>query len=86
MITLYSCTDLDEVFIFSGSVYLFTHLLLFEKNGVWTWDFFYHKSTAFIFPEEVDLLFVNERPVFLDDKEGSEREGTAEAGTFETEA
>ena len=44
--------------------------VLFEKNGVWTWDFFYPESTAFIFPEEVDLLFANERPIFLDDKKG----------------
>ena len=44
--------------------------VLFEKNDVWTWDFFYPQSTSFIFPEEVDLLFTNESPVFLDDKKG----------------
>ena len=44
--------------------------VLLEKSGVWTWDFLYLESTAFIFPEEVDLLFANERPVFLDDKKG----------------
>ena len=44
--------------------------VLIEKNSVWTWDFFYPVSTAFIFPEEVDLLFANERPVFLNDKKG----------------
>lgn len=43
---------------------------LVEKNGIWTWDFFYLESTAFILPEEVDLLFVNERPVFLNDQKG----------------
>ena len=43
---------------------------LFEKNGIWTWDFLYLQSTAFILPDEVDLLFVNERPVFLDDQKG----------------
>ena len=43
---------------------------LFEKNGIWVWDFLYLQSTAFILPDEVDLLFVNERPVFLDDQKG----------------
>ena len=44
--------------------------VLFEKNGIWMWDFLYLESTSFILPEEVDLLFANERPVFLDDKKG----------------
>ena len=41
-----------------------------EIEGVWTWDFLYLQSTSFIFPEEVDLLFTNERPVFLDELKG----------------
>ncbi|WP_428325176.1 hypothetical protein [Nitrosopumilus sp.] len=41
-----------------------------EINGTWTWDFLYLQSTNFILPEEVDLLFANERPVFLDDEKG----------------
>ena len=44
--------------------------IISEINDIWTWDFFYPVSTAFIFSEEVDLLFVNERPVFLDEKKG----------------
>ena len=41
-----------------------------EINGVWTWDFLYLESTSFILPEEVDLMFVNERPVYLGDMKG----------------
>ena len=41
-----------------------------EINDIWTWDFLYLQSTSFIFPEEVDLLFTNERPVFLDELKG----------------
>ena len=41
---------------------------LVEIDNVWTWNFRYLETTTFIIPEKVDLLFVNERPVFLDDK------------------
>ena len=41
-----------------------------EINDIWTWDFLYLQSTVFILPEEVDLLFTNERPVFLDELKG----------------
>ena len=44
--------------------------VLSEKNGMWTWNFLYLQSTTFILPEEVDLLFVNERPVYLNDMKG----------------
>ena len=43
---------------------------LILKNNVWTWNFLYLETTSFIFPEEVDLLFVNERPVYLDQQKG----------------
>jgi len=35
------------------------------KDGVWTWDFFYPQNTMFLFPENVDLIFTNSRPVNL---------------------
>ena len=41
-----------------------------EIDNIWTWDFFYLESTSFILPEEVDLLFANERPVFLNEQKG----------------
>lgn len=44
--------------------------VLFLKDNVWTWDFRYLQTTNFILPEEVDLIFVNERPVYLGEKKG----------------
>lgn len=41
-----------------------------EKDNVWTWSFRYLETTSFILPEEVDLIFANERPVYLDEKKG----------------
>jgi len=43
---------------------------LFQKDNLWTWDFRYSELTAFIFPEEIELIFVNENPVFLSEKKG----------------
>lgn len=40
------------------------------KDGFWTLDFRYLETTEFILPKEVNLLFVNERPVLLDGKSG----------------
>ena len=44
--------------------------VLFLKDNVLTWDFRYLETTSFILPEEVDLIFVNDRPVYLDEKKG----------------
>jgi len=44
--------------------------VLNQKDNIWTWDFRYLKLTSFIFPEEVDLIFVNENPVFLSEAKG----------------
>jgi len=44
--------------------------VLSQKNNLWTWEFFYPETTTFTVPEEVDLLFVNERPIFLGEKNG----------------
>jgi len=40
------------------------------KDNVWTLDFFYLESTAFIFPKKVDLIFVNNQPAYLGEKDG----------------
>lgn len=40
------------------------------KDKVWTWDFRYLESTNFIFPEEVDLVFADNRPVLIGDQRG----------------
>jgi hypothetical protein len=44
--------------------------VLSQKDNVQTWDFRYLETTSFIFPEKLDLIFVNDRPVNLDDKNG----------------
>ena len=44
--------------------------VLFLKDNVWTWDFKYLETTSFIIPKEVDLIFVNNRPVYLGEKNG----------------
>ena len=43
---------------------------MLETNNTWKWDFRYLETTSFIFPREVDMVFVNERPVLLDEKKG----------------
>ena len=44
--------------------------VLSQKDSLWTWSFKYLETTSFILPEEVDLLFVNERPIFLSEERG----------------
>jgi len=39
------------------------------KDNIWTMDFIYLESTSFLFPD-VDLIFVNEKPVYLGEKKG----------------
>jgi len=46
------------------------HQVLSQIDGVWTWSFRYPELTSFIFPEEVDLIFVNERPVYFGENKG----------------
>jgi len=42
--------------------------VLSQKENLWIWNFRYLETTTFTLPEEVDLLFANERPVFLGEK------------------
>ena len=44
--------------------------ILFLKDNVWMWDFRYLETTYFITPKDVDLIFVNDRPVYLGEKNG----------------
>ena len=39
-------------------------------DNFWTWDFLYLESTIFIFPEEIGLVYVNDRPAYLGEAEG----------------
>lgn len=43
---------------------------LSKKNDVWVWDFLYLQNVAFIFPEEVDLIFLRNNPVDLSQNKG----------------
>ena len=42
--------------------------VLVLKEDLWTWDFRYLETTSFILPEKSDLIFVNDRPVYLGEK------------------
>lgn len=44
--------------------------VLSQIDDVWTWNFRYLELTSFIFPEEVDLIFVNENPAYFDKTKG----------------
>jgi len=44
--------------------------VLLLKNNLWTLDFLYLETTTFIIPEKLDLIFINDRLVYLDDKKG----------------
>ena len=43
---------------------------LSQEDGIWKWDFRYLESTNFITPPGADLLFVNDRPLYLQDEKG----------------
>ncbi len=43
---------------------------LILKDNVWTLDFLYLESTSFIFPQQVDNIFVDSRPAYLGEKKG----------------
>ena len=44
--------------------------VLVQTNGVWTWSFRYLETTSFYFPNEANLIFSNERPIYLDENKG----------------
>ena len=44
--------------------------VLVQEDGQWKWNFRYLESTNFIMSPDVDLFFVNERPLYL---QGSEK-------------
>ena len=43
---------------------------LIVKENVWTLDFFYLDSVAFLFPEQVEVVIVNNQPAYLGEKNG----------------
>lgn len=44
--------------------------VLFLEDNLWRWDYFNSETTKIIFPKDVDLLFVNDRPVMLQNAKG----------------
>ena len=44
--------------------------VLSKIDDVWTWNFRYLEMTSFIFPKDIDLIFVNEQPVYFDKSRG----------------
>jgi len=44
--------------------------VLFFNNGVWIWDYNYPVDTTLHFPNGVDLVFTNARPVYIGTSEG----------------
>ena len=44
--------------------------VLFLKENVWSWNFTYLETTSFIIPKEIELIFVNSKPVYLGEKNG----------------
>ncbi len=44
--------------------------VIFLENGRWTWDFSYYASTWFFFPEHIDLIYGNNRPVLFGETPG----------------
>ena len=44
--------------------------VLFLKDNVWTWDFRYLEKTSFMIPKEVNSVFVNNKLVYLGEKNG----------------
>ncbi|QLH05415.1 hypothetical protein C5F49_08830 [Nitrosopumilus oxyclinae] len=44
--------------------------VLLLKDNLWRWEFRYLQTTDFLIPEELDLIFLNDRPVYLDEKKG----------------
>ena len=44
--------------------------VLFLEDGLWNFDYFNVETTKILFPKDVDLVFVNDRPVLLHDAKG----------------
>lgn len=69
-----SADENESIMIFPSDGFVIVEYDLLDqlllKDNIWTWNFLYLESTIFLFPEEVDLVFVNERPTFLGEAEG----------------
>lgn len=66
--------DLESLMIFPSKKDVIVKYNLIDelvmKENLWTLNFLYLQSTSFLLPEEVDLIYVNNKPVMLGDKKG----------------
>ena len=44
--------------------------VLLQKDNIWKLDFRYLQTTSFFLPEELDLIFVNDKSIYLEDEKG----------------
>jgi len=51
------------------------------EDGLWSLDYFNTETTKIIFPDDVDLLFVNDRPIMLHDAKGITCYGRSQSAT-----
>jgi len=57
------------------------HDVLNFVDGLWKWDYFNLETTKIIFPNDIDLLFVNDRPIMLHDAVGITCHGRSQGAT-----
>ena len=57
------------------------HDVLYFEDGLWKLDYFNLETTKIIFPKDIDLLFVNDRPVMLHDAVGITCFGRSQGAT-----
>jgi hypothetical protein len=55
--------------------------VLYFEDGLWKLDYFNLETTKIIFPKDIDLLFVNDRPVMLHDAVGITCFGRSQGAT-----
>lgn len=71
---LFGVLDTDRIMIFPSEEDVIVQYdlsdALIMKDNVWTWDFLYLETTSFIFPDEIDLIYVDDKAVNLGDKKG----------------
>lgn len=42
--------------------------VLFLKDGIWTWEWVGTEVTNFYFPSNVDMIWINDRPIYIGEK------------------
>jgi len=42
--------------------------VIVSKNGIWTWEWIGIEKTNFYFPDSIDIIWINDRPVYIGEK------------------